>query len=151
MRMVSTANAIAIAVFVSVLVVAISYYIFMSLGSRGTGEDFSYAHVSIGSSGINGTYWIANTMQEEKYGYMNASSPEVLGNGERCDICNGMLFEFGYNQGICMWMKNTKMQLVIRWFYLNGSLSYERIGIPYNTTPYCAYSAYVLETEVQGA
>lgn len=139
------AKFIVIAALAVILVVAVYYA--RNAENHGASVNFSYAHISLGDGRVNGTYWIANTLDAQEYGYMNASSPEVLGNGERCSICTGMLFEFGYNQVICMWMKNTKMHLLIRWFYLNGSLSYERVGIPYNTTQYCAYAAYVVETE----
>jgi uncharacterized membrane protein (UPF0127 family) len=144
--MASPAKFIVVAALVLIFSTAIYYYVRIP-ENRSAYVNFSYANVSLGDGRVNGTYWIANTLSAQEYGYMNASSPEVLGNGERCTICKGMLFEFGYNQDICMWMKNTRMRLLLRWFYLNGSLSYERIGIPYNTTQYCAYAAYVIETE----
>ena len=145
----SPAKFIVVAALAVIFSVAISYYYVRNPENHSAYVNFSYTNVSLGDGRVNGTYWIANTLGAQEYGYMNASSPEVLGNGERCAICTGMLFEFGYNQDICMWMKNTRMRLLLRWFYLNGSLSYERIGIPYNTTQYCAYAAYVVETKTR--
>ncbi|MDE1856899.1 MAG: DUF192 domain-containing protein [Candidatus Micrarchaeota archaeon] len=101
---------------------------------------------------LHGEALYANTTDLQEVGLMNRS---VFFCGKQGRACIGELFDFNnrvnatsgtQNPGICMWMKNTPMNLQQIWFNSTFSEVYDYQGQAESTASVCNGGLYVLET-----
>ena len=132
------------------LIFSVTYLYFSHLGTA-TGREnnnstallnreFSVGRLEIGNSSYN--VYIANTLQLQDLGYMNASG---IGNCDGLGRCAGILFVFGNDSMQCFWMKNTFIPLKQSWIS-DGVVNYTYSGTPLSQNSICNIGNMVLET-----
>ena len=141
---------IVVMLIVILLIFSITYIYFSQLGTA-TGREnnnstallnreFGVGRLDIGNSLYN--VYIANTLQLQELGYMNASG---IGNCDGLGRCAGILFVFGNDSMQCFWMKNTFIPLKQSWIS-DGRVNYTYSGTPLSQNSICNIGNMVLET-----